>query len=157
MLRRAASCACCVVAFAAGASGQVRVGAGAQSCGQWVESRRPSTNDDVLRRMMILSWVQGYVFGHAESTTACETAADVADRIVRGDLPPDVDRALAAPELLKDFQTKFGTVSGLVFDPPDGDAIQVWLDDYCRTRPLDSISKASGVLLEELKQRKKPV
>lgn len=43
--------------------------------------------------------------------------------------------------------------SSWAFYPPDAGAIHVWLDGYCKSRPLDSIFTASTQLATELRKR----
>jgi hypothetical protein len=46
---------------------------------------------------MIVSWVQGYAVTFAQRITEERAASEIADRIARGELPPDLDRVLSAP------------------------------------------------------------
>ena len=155
MFRRLVFSGCVLVLVGVGVSAvgaQIHVGAGSQSCGQWLEARRRKKTGDLVRRSTIISWVQGYLVGTAEGVTGEKIAPEIADRIAQGELPPDLDGVFSDPQgrLLAILQAKFGTRSGWVFDPPDSDAIQVWLDKYCREHPLDSVSRATTVLVDSL-------
>ena len=113
----------------------VNLGAGSQSCGRWMAIRADGKNEDsALVRGMILSWVQGFLVGTAQ--------------IVMVLLPP-------AQTALADRQKRFGTVSGWMFDLPDGDAVSGWLDSYCREHPLEKIEAAANALTEELVSKKR--
>jgi len=85
------------------------------------------------------SWVQGYVYGSAEMMTT----------LVGGFPEQDLSRPEAVTALAE-RQARFGTASGFVFDPPDADALQGWLDTYCRDHPLEQIIQASLALVAEL-------
>jgi hypothetical protein len=104
---------------------------------------------------MIVSWVQGYVVGCAQRLTEERAASEIADRIRRGDLPPDLDRVLSDPRVLAILQAKFGTRSGWVFDPPEPKAVEAWLTNYCEHHPSGRISEAAAALANELEQHSK--
>lgn len=40
-----------------------------------------------------------------------------------------------------------------VFEPPDEDTVRVWLDNYCRAKPLDSVYKAGVNFAIELRKK----
>ena len=81
-----------------------------------------------------MSWVQGFVIGWAEGfTVGTGGAAGITGNA--------------------EVRNRFGTDTGLLFDPPDPDAIAVWLDDYCRTHALDAMVHAARALVVELGKR----
>src|SRR5262245_46645325 len=111
---------------AIGANGQIpaQIGTGSQSCGMWVEVRHNKSVENSLKRAMLLSWVQGYLVGIAITAAEERSTDPMADQIASGKIPPDVsDKAIVTFR-----QRMFGTVTGWIFDPPDSDAIQVWMD-----------------------------
>ena len=134
------------------AAQRIQVGAGSQSCGQWVEARRGDSTGDSLRSAMMTSWVQGYLIGYAIAVRNEFAISEISERIEQGELSADLDRVFADPHgrLLAILQAKFGTRSGWPYDPPDADAIQVWLDAYCREHPLEDVFQASVTLLDEI-------
>lgn len=136
---------------------QVPVGAGSQLGEDFLRARAGKTTNDTIGRSMIVSWVQGYVVGCARSMTDEPQAAEIANRIKRGELPPDLDRVLSDPngQLLALFQKKFGTVSGWVFDPPDGKTVETWLTSYCQHHPASRINDAAATLTNELVEQSK--
>jgi hypothetical protein len=124
-----------------GQTPRVPVGAGSQSCGQWVTARGaiPQTETDTLGSLAVISWVQGFLAGSASSATVLPTPADGA---------PSPNKLLVAR------QTAWRTVSGWLYDPPDAPAIQVWLDQHCPDHALEPIADAAFALSEELVMKK---
>jgi hypothetical protein len=118
----------------------VHVGAGGKSCGEWVTVREhsPRTDIDVLGSLAMTSWVQGFLVGSLSMATLLAVA----------DTPADA--ALSPPALLAKRQAAFRTVSGWLFDPPDADAVQVWMDQYCRAHALATITDAATALSQEI-------
>jgi hypothetical protein len=134
---------------AAHANAQARnaaIGAGSQRCSVWVQSRSGSG----LTQASITSWVQGFLVGHAAGETRELMAPEIADRVTKGTLPPDIRESDPQQQLLAIQRQKFGTSSGWVFDPPDASAIQTWLNQYCREHPLNTVWVASNQLLTEV-------
>ena len=136
---------------AVGASAQkLHVGAGTQSCGQWVEARHDRVKNSELRNAMMLSWVQGFLVGSARGAADEKLAMELAPKLVANDLDAYKTLALSDEKYIEMRQKKFGTVSGWTFDPPDSDAVQVWMDKYCSANPLDSVQLAAFKLEAEL-------
>ncbi len=148
---------CMLALLSTGAAAQIPVGAGSQKCREYLQARRGKSTGDTVRESMIVSWVQGYLVGRAEGVTGERIAPEIADRIVRGELPPDLDVVFSDPKgrLLTILQAKFGTRSGWIFDPPDPKSIEVWLVKYCRDHPSNRVSKASDALAAEIEGRAK--
>jgi hypothetical protein len=144
-----------VVVFHAHARAQVPVGAGSQLGQDYLRAREGKSTENTIRDSMIVSWVQGYVVGCAERLTEARAASEIANRIQRGDLPPDLDRVLSDPRTLAILQAKFGTRSGWVFDPPEPKAVEAWLTNYCEHHPSSRISEAAAALVNELEERSK--
>ena len=88
-------------------------GAGAESCGKWIEFSK-----NQLMRYNLNQWVLGFV-----------SAAS-----------------------LFDGAKKLGFESGELAET-DSNAVGVWMDNYCRENPLDTIMLAAGVLVGELAER----
>lgn len=114
----------------------VHIGAGAQSCGEWLSAvtASPQTEVQRLKDNMMLSWVQGYVVGAADAMTMLISK----------------DPALK----LSESQARYGTVSGWVFDPPDAEAMKHWITKYCREQPLERLTAAGLALVSELFTKK---
>jgi hypothetical protein len=114
----------------------VHVGAGGQSCGEWItRATKPrQSDDDVLKEGMMLSWVQGYGFGHADAMTM----------------------VLSGPEplTLEQGQARYHTLSGRVYDMPDAEATRHWLTKFCRENPLEPLTNAALGLASELFTKK---
>ncbi len=148
---------CILTLLAIRASAQIPVGAGSQLCDQYLQARQGKSPENATRRSMIVSWVQGYLVGSAQMITGERIAPEIADRITRGELPPDLDLVFSDPQgrLLAMLQAKFGTRSGWVFDPPDAKKIEAWLANYCRDHPANRISQAAETLATELQERAK--
>jgi hypothetical protein len=108
----------------------VSVGAGASSCGQWLEIQATArTAETALKRAMMLSWVQGYLVGAADAFTVLMAGESTT---------------------LAQSQTRFGTISGNVFDSPDADAVSYWVSQFCGDKPLARLTDASAALAAEL-------
>jgi hypothetical protein len=152
MLRRLALLAGVLVLVASSARAQ-SIGAGTQSCGQFVEARRTKSTENTLRSYMMLSWVQGYLVGVAETTAAERTSEELAGLVVEGKISP----TLPDDEIRAYRQKKYETLTGWAFDIPDSDAVKVWIDKYCAARPLNLIKQAAGELADELEISNKPV
>lgn len=155
--RQAAVTGCISTLLAISATAQIPVGAGSQFCEQYLQSCQKKSPENTTRRSMIVSWVQGYLIGSAETITRERIVPEIADRIARGELPPDLDLVLSDPQgrLLTTLQAKFGTHSGWVFDPPDAKTIEARLADYCRDHPSNRISEAAATFATELEERAK--
>lgn len=109
----------------------VMVGAGAQSCGQWLEGHAvPEQSNSTLKNGMMISWVQGYLVGTAQTLTLMTTAN-------------------TEPTLAQN-QARFHTMSGWLFDPPDSAAVTHWVSKFCRDQPLKPLSDAAFALVNEL-------
>jgi hypothetical protein len=143
---------CLVALLGTNVSAQIVVGAGSQSCGQWLQAHSGDRTEDAVRRSMIVSWVQGFLVGHASGVSNVKMAPEIARRIGSGELPPNILDSDPQRKLLTMYQAKFGTLSGWVFDPPDLHAIEAWLDKYCREHPLDNVRGGSDKLAAELDQ-----
>jgi hypothetical protein len=137
------------------ARSQVPVGAGSQLGQNYLSTRDGKSTENTIRRSMIISWVQGYVVAYAQQITEQPAAAEIADRIRRGELPPDLEHVLSDPRVLAMLQVKFGTLSGWIFDPPDGKTIESWLTQYCEQHPWNRISEAAAALASELEAHSK--
>jgi hypothetical protein len=134
---------------------QVPVGAGSQMGQDYLAARDGKSAENTIRRSVIVSWVQGYIVAYAQRITEEPAASEIADRIQHGDLPADVEHVLSDQRVLRILQAKFGTVSGWVFDPPDGKAVEGWLTKYCEKHPRDRISEAAATLASELESHSK--
>lgn len=107
----------------------VHVGAGASSCGEWVAVVDNNQESNILKHAMFVSWVQGYLYGAAVAMTQ------------------------QADGFNSDFEAsraRFGTDSGMVYDPPDADAVTYWITNFCRQHALDRITVASVALFTEI-------
>jgi len=130
--------------FSAQTPPKVSVGAGGQSCGQWLsvqELGSTATTNDIVKEAMLVSWVQGFVVGAAQSFTIAESVSKV----------PELNKV---PSLAAS-QARYGTVSGWVYDPPDSAATTHWITKYCKENPLEPISEAAMALVAELFARAK--
>ena len=83
----------------------------------------PLLSDTVLQNLMS-SWIQGYLVGAA--------IFHELGRQVAGRRPPP------------------STQSSWAFDPPDINAIKLWLDNYCQEHPLEAVDNAASMLAGEL-------
>lgn len=116
---------------------QVLVGAGAQSCGEWLAVVDKGEKRDELESVkfwMMTSWVQGFVVGSATQLTV----------LLAGSPIPN----------LATLQARNKTVSGWVFDPPDSHATEYWITKFCRDNPLEPINNASEGLVADLFTKK---
>jgi len=129
------SCRASVAAFAVlvmigipAESGYV-LGVGAGSCGKWMEARKVR---GASAEVMHTSWVYGYL------------------RAVAALLESD---ARGAVFLGKNSQTLIEKADILSPKYVDTDAINAWMDNYCRVHPLETIADALRVLLAGLKEK----
>jgi hypothetical protein len=129
------SCRTSVVAFALlvmiavpAQSGYV-LGVGASSCGKWIESRKArGTPAEVIHT----SWVYGYL-----SAEAALLASDARGAVLLG----------------KNSQTLIEKADILNPRYINPNAINAWMDNYCRAHPLETIADALRVLLASLKEK----
>jgi hypothetical protein len=124
----------------------IATGAGSQSCGALVEALRGSSTRNSLGQAAMLSWVQGYLLGFGMAVRMEQKLA----LIGRGELPASVIDADPQGLALAALQKQFGTSSGFVFDPPDGAATTLWIENYCKEHPLKSVFDAADALVVEL-------
>lgn len=71
-----------------------------------------------------------------------------------------VGAALQAEAWIDGFLSGFNTGkppgSDLLQSQPNGFALNAWIDNYCRSKPLDAIASAAIALVKDLQQRAKP-
>ena len=91
-------------------------GVGANSCGQWTESRR---TNDVAARLSQTNWLGGSL-----------SALNI--WLPRARLPP---------------------TNGNLAGATDMNGLMAWMDEYCRTHPLDAGADATAALVHELLER----
>jgi hypothetical protein len=87
------------------------MGAGTQSCGQWVSTRASTDETDIIGEGMMTAWVQGFLSG------------------------------------IWMFERAAGKASFLL---PDAAALQAWLDNRCKSRPVEPLVLSATILIKEL-------
>jgi hypothetical protein len=129
------SCRTSVVAFAVlmmiaiPAHPGYMLGIGASSCGKWMEARKVRGTP---AEAMHTSWVYGYL-----SAEAALLASDARDAVLLG----------------KNSQTLIERADILNPKYINANAINAWMDNYCRVHPLETIADALRVLLAGLKEK----
>jgi hypothetical protein len=110
-------------------SKQIVIGAGGEGCAEWTAVRKsPERSDeDFIRGLTMVSWVQGFLYGSARTTALRPLPAD--------------------PKT---------TATGGSFDPPEPAAITDWLDTYCAKLPEQPIELAAIELVKELEKKTAP-
>jgi hypothetical protein len=102
---------------------------GGDSCGKWIEARRAR---GTVTEVMHTSWVYGYL--------------SAAAALLEGD-------ARGAVFLGKNNQTLIEKADILNPKYIDANAINAWMDNYCRAHPSEIIADALRVLLAGLKEK----
>jgi hypothetical protein len=102
---------------------------GGDSCGKWIEARRAR---GTAAEVMHTSWVYGYL--------------SAAAALLEGD-------ARGAVFLGKNDQTLIEKADILNPKYIDANAINAWMDNYCRAHPSEMIADALRVLLAGLKEK----
>src|SRR4051812_2232050 len=86
-----------------------QAGAGAQSCGFWTKVHEDK-ND--LAEGILRNWIQGYLWGAAQTMT--------------------LTLAQSTHLSIQDVQKMYAATYGLIFAPPDDDALIGWVSNYCK-------------------------
>jgi hypothetical protein len=129
------SCRTSVVAFAVlmmnavpAQSGYV-LGVGVSSCGKWMEARKVRGTP---AEVMLTSWVYGYL-----SAEAALLASEARGAVLLG---RNSETLIEKADILNPKYT-------------NANAINEWMDNYCRAHPLETVADALRVLLADLKEK----
>lgn len=129
------SCRVAVVAFtilmtiATPAGSGYVLDVGASSCGKWMEARKVR---GAPAEVMHTSWIYGYL-----SAVAASLESDARGAVFLG----------------KNSQTLIEKADILNSKYIDASAINAWMDNYCRSHPVETIADALRILLAGLKEK----
>lgn len=120
------------------------LGIGGQSCGRWNESRAGRDAASEIVVPMATAWTQGFV--------SAMVANEAVITIIRDGGSPDArdSRDQHCARYPTDVLCGFLASSRRFGSAPDAAALQSWLDNYCRSNPLQSINRAALALTSEL-------
>jgi len=104
-----------------------------------------------MKKIMLVVAVMTFTPVHAQTITVMGSRSCGQWAAVSGD--PTVERAV-----IKNWLTGF--MSGLamgqgkdILEQTDADSIYLWMDNYCRENPLNSLSNGGNTLYHELEAR----